>query len=28
MVLVDTAPGQGTTFTIFFPARRTTEEAA
>ncbi len=28
VVLVDTGPGQGTTFTIFFPARRTTEEAA
>lgn len=28
LVLVDTAPGSGTTFTIFFPARRVTEDAA
>jgi two-component system sensor histidine kinase PilS (NtrC family) len=28
MVLLDTAPGRGTTFTIFFPARRAAEEAA
>jgi two-component system sensor histidine kinase PilS (NtrC family) len=28
MVLVDTGPTRGTTFTIFFPARRSTEEAA
>lgn len=28
VVLVDSTPGQGTTFTIFFPARRTAEEAA
>lgn len=28
LVLVDTAPGSGTTFTIFFPARRITEDAA
>jgi len=28
MVLVDSNPGKGTTFTIFFPARRAAEEAA
>src|SRR5690606_4217107 len=28
LVLVDTGPGSGTTFTIFFPARRITEDAA
>lgn len=28
MVLVDSHPGKGTTFTIFFPARRAAEEAA
>jgi two-component system sensor histidine kinase PilS (NtrC family) len=28
MVMVDSAPGKGTAFTIFFPARRTAEEAA
>ena len=28
MVLVDSTPGTGTTFTIFFPARRAAEEAA
>jgi two-component system, NtrC family, sensor histidine kinase PilS len=28
MVLVDSQPGRGTTFTIFFPARRAAEEAA
>ncbi len=28
MVLVDSQPDKGTTFTIFFPARRTAEEAA
>jgi two-component system sensor histidine kinase PilS (NtrC family) len=28
LVLVDSAPGTGTTFTIFFPARRVAEEAA
>ncbi len=28
VVLVDSTPGKGTTFTIFFPARRTAEEAA
>lgn len=28
MVLVDSTPGVGTTFTIFFPARRAAEEAA
>lgn len=28
VVLVDSAPTRGTTFTIFFPARRATEEAA
>jgi two-component system sensor histidine kinase PilS (NtrC family) len=28
LVLVDSVPGQGTTFTIFFPARRAAEEAA
>jgi two-component system sensor histidine kinase PilS (NtrC family) len=28
MVLVDSQPGKGTTFTIFFPARRAAEEAA
>jgi two-component system sensor histidine kinase PilS (NtrC family) len=28
VVLVDSRPGEGTTFTIFFPARRAAEEAA
>jgi len=28
LVLVDSVPGKGTTFTIFFPARRVAEEAA
>jgi two-component system sensor histidine kinase PilS (NtrC family) len=28
MVLVDSAPGRGTTFTVYFPATRRKEEAA
>ena len=28
LVLVDSGPDRGTTFTIFFPARRINEEAA